>query len=143
MKPLVTIIALCFSLGLSLSTSAQEGKAVAKNEIPNDAIGQVCEIVRKDADRSSNETEVGTISGKITGKVVRFDNDIVVLVDASRTGRIERGVPILSSIPYLKRMFKNTAIVEEKVPGELTVYRREIRSIKFRGEKGSGAVLVD
>jgi hypothetical protein len=68
---------------------------------------------------------------QIAGKIVRFDNKAIVLVDASRKVRVQRGLPILNRIPYINRMFKNTAIVDERLQGELAIDRSEIRSIKI------------
>lgn len=123
MKHLVTIVVLCFAVGQSIPTHAQDGKVVSQIEIPNDAIDQVCEIVLKSSKSASVETD--------TGKIVRFDDSKVVLVDVTRTVRVERSVPFLGAIPYLGRVFRNTAIGVEKLPDELTINRNEIRSIKF------------
>ena len=123
MKHLVATIVLCFAVGLSIPMHAQDGKVVSQIEIPNDAIDQVCEIVLKSSKSASTETDAG--------KILRFDNSKVVLVDATRTVRVEKSVPILGAIPYLGRMFRNTGIGVEKLPGELTINRSEIRSIKF------------
>ncbi len=123
MKHFVAIIVLCFSVGQSTPTHADDERVVSQIAIPNDAIDQVCEIVLKNAKSASIETDAG--------KIVRFDNSKVVLADATRTVRVEKSVPILGAIPYLGRMFRNTGIGVEKIPGELTINRSEIRSIKF------------
>ena len=123
MKNLVAIIAFCFSVGLSISTNAQDGNIESQIEIPNDAIDQVCEIVRKRSKSTSTETDAG--------KIVSFDDKTVVLVDATRTVRVEKSVPVLGGIPYIGRMFRNIGIGVEKISGELTINRSEIRSIKF------------
>ena len=123
MKHLVATTVLCFAAGQTVFTHAQDGKVVSKIEIPNDAIDQVCEILLKNSKSARTETDAG--------KIVRYDDTKVVLVDATRTVRVEKSVPILGAIPYLGRMFRNTGIGVEKLPGELTINRSEIRSIKF------------
>ena len=121
MKHIVAIIGLCFAF--SQSTQAQEGKVVSNIEIPGNAVNQSCEIVLKNPKSKSTETDAG--------KIVRFDDARVVLVDATRTLRVEKGIPILGNVPYLGRLFRNTGISIENVPGELTIDRNEIGNIKF------------
>jgi hypothetical protein len=123
MKHLVTIIVLCFAVGQSIPSHAQDGKVASQIEIPTDAIDQVCKIVLKSSKSASTETDAG--------KILRFDDSKVVLVDATRTVRVDKSVPFLGAIPYLSRMFRNIGIGVEKLPGELTINRSEIRSIKF------------
>ncbi len=122
MRHLIAIVVLCFAVNQSILTHAQDGKA-AQIEIPNDAIDQSCEIVLKKSRSKSSETDAG--------KIVRYDDAKRILVDATRTVRVEKSIPILGAIPYLNRLFRNTGIMIEKVPGELTIDRSEIRSIKF------------
>ena len=123
MKHLVAIIVLCFTVGQSTPTQAQEGRVESQIEIPNDAIDQVCEIILKKSKSATTETDAG--------KIVRYDEAKVVLIDATRTIRVEKSVPILGAIPYLRGLFRNTSIAVKKLPGELTINRSEIRSIKF------------
>ena len=123
MKRTFVWIGLCFVVSHSLTALAQEGKVVSIIEIPRDAIDQSCEIVLKSTKSASTEIDAG--------KIVRFDDVSVVLVNATRTVSAERSVPILGSIPYLSRLFRTTSIGVVKVPGELAIGRNEIKSIKF------------
>lgn len=123
MKHFVALLVLSFAVGQSIAAHAQDGKVISQIEIPNDAIDHVCEIVLKSSTPASTETDAG--------KILRFDDSKVVLVDATRTVRVEKSVPILGAIPYFGRMFRNTGIGVEKLPGELAINRSEIRSIKF------------
>jgi ribosomal protein L14 len=123
MKHLIAIIVLSLAAGQSTPLHAQEGKAVSQVEIPNEAVNRDCEIVLKKSKSKSTETNAG--------KIVRFDETKVVLVNATRTVRVEKSVPILGAIPNLGKLFRNTGIGVENLPGELTIDRSEIRSIKF------------
>jgi len=102
---------------------AQEDKVVSNIEIPVTKVNQTCIIGMKNSDSTSTET--------LSGKIERFDDAKVVLVGATRSVRIERRVPILGTIPYLARYFRNVGIATENVPGELSVDRSQIESIKF------------
>jgi hypothetical protein len=123
MKQTIALLSLYFVVSPSLPTHAQEGKAISTVDIPSDAVNQKCEIVLDSTTSASMETN--------SGKIARFDNESVVLVDASRTVRVEKSAPILGSIPYLGRLFRNIGIGVEEVPGELSVDRRKIKSVKF------------
>lgn len=123
MKPVVAVAILCFSACASISTSAQDNLAKSTILISNDAVNQNCEIVLEKSKSAPQETT--------SGKIVRFDDKTVVLNEATRTLRVENKVPILGSIPYVGRMFQNTGMAIEKVPGELVIDRTRIRSIKF------------
>lgn len=125
MKPLVAIVVLCFAVGQSIPTHAQGGKVISQIEIPNDAIGQVCEIVLKNSKSGSTETDAG--------KIARLDDTQIVLVDATRTVRVEKCMPILGTIPYLGRMFRTAGIGVEKLPAELTINESNL----FDPESGS------
>lgn len=111
-----------------MSANAQDKLPDAPIEIPEEAKGKICDVVLKKAEQESTATDIS----EYVGTVVRFDDKVVVLKNASRQVRIHRGLPILlNAIPYVNRLFKNTAIVSEKIQGEQTIPRSEIRSIKI------------
>ena len=122
MKQAITLIGFCLVLSQSLSANAQEVKNTSSVDIPKDAIDHKCELTLNSGAAGSTITDAG--------RIVRFDGQSVVLVDVTRTVRVDKSVPILSDIPYLGRMFSNVGVGVEKVPGELSIDRREIKSVK-------------
>lgn len=65
-----------------------------------------------------------------TGTVESVDSSSIVLKDVFRMfeARAERGVPILQSVPYLGRMFRNTGVgrTSDRMPDNVTIPRLKI-----------------
>jgi hypothetical protein len=99
----------------------QDEKAVSPKML---RAGDRCEIILVAQTTSSNRT-----TGQIVGTVLRTADDQIVLTDAWRTGRTERGVPILSKIPYANRLFKSVGIGREKIAD--TEYPVPLERISF------------
>jgi hypothetical protein len=123
MKQAVALMCLCLALSQSRPLGAEEENSAPAVNIPNDAIGQRCIITLQSATLSSITTD--------SGKVVRFDKENVVLSDATRTVRVNKSIPVLGSIPYVGRLFRNVGLGAQDFPGEHTIPRREIKSAKF------------
>ena len=86
-------------------------------------------------DDDTQETVTGTTvqqpsfaSTNISTTVSVPDGGTILLggIKRMREGRVERGVPILSKIPYVNRLFKNTAIGRETSTLMMTVTPRII-----------------
>lgn len=124
MKLSFALVAIGFAACLSGTVDEPCEKSLPTIEIPKDAIGKDCEIIIKSASSRSIETDAG--------KIVRFDEKFVVLTHATRTVRVEKKVPVLGQIPYLGGLFRNVGIGTKKVPGELSIQRRNIESFKLK-----------
>src|SRR5262245_46008337 len=93
MRKTLVLIGLCLVLGQailvlgpSILSTAQKKKIAATVSIPSDAIDQRCEIALNRGTPGSTVIDAGTI--------VRFDEESVVLMDVTRTVRVEQSVPI-------------------------------------------------
>ena len=62
---------------------------------------------------------------RVTGEVLHASSDGVALMNVTREAREEHGTPILSKVPYVNRLFKNTGVGMERLP----VYWVPIRQI--------------
>ena len=64
------------------------------------------------------------------GTVESADGDKIVLKDVVRMveGRTESGVPMLQSVPYLSRIFRNSGVgrTSSRMPGNVTILRERI-----------------
>ncbi len=89
MHHLNATLALLLCLCLSLSANAQDKLPDAPIEIPEEAKGKICDLVLKKAEQESTATDIS----EYVGTVVRFDDKVVVLKNASRQVRIHRGLP--------------------------------------------------
>lgn len=124
MNKFVTLNFLCLVASPAILLLAQERKVESKIEISDEFVDQVCEIVLN--------SDKPAVTQTYFGKVVQFDEEHIVMTDVSRQVRVERSVPILASIPYINRLFRNVGIGFEKVQGKLTIKRGDIHSIKLQ-----------
>jgi len=80
------------------------------------------------ADSTSENTR------EVTGTVARAADGVLVLSDAEEitTGRSERGVPGVSSVPYVNRLFKNVGVgVIRKPVGTETFSAKQISWVRI------------
>lgn len=133
MKPTLALLAVSGLLlilqGTLFSQTQQNAGVIA---LSPEAVGQTCEIVLKRKERPASAP-----AETCMGEMIRFDDKSVVLVNATRTARVYRSVPVLSSIPYVKRWFRNTGTGVETITGELEVRRADIESITYPSPEGA------
>jgi len=123
MKQAFALIALLGIISLSLPAYAEDKKPASTAEIPADAIGKECEVTLYGSGTVSRQTYIG--------KVVRFDQDKVVLDDVTRTTVVMSRVPVLGRLPYFGKRFRNTGVGIEKVSGQQSLERRKVKSLVF------------
>jgi hypothetical protein len=81
---------------------------------------------------SRTPTSVRRSMEQVAGTIVSVDENVLVLNNAVKLteGRMT-GTPIVSKIPYISRLFKNSGVGREviSIPGEVSIVRSEIQGI--------------
>ncbi len=90
----------------------------------------VCLLTHSTISRTPNS--VRRSIAQVAGTIVSVDEDALVLNNAVKLteGRM-MGTPIVSKIPYISRLFKNSGTGREaiSIPGEVSIVRSEIQGI--------------
>ncbi len=99
------------------------------------AIEPAPEIYSVSADLLGRRCRVELVDSATTyrtfeGVVKEVDDDDIVLSDASAVGRVETTIPIAKLFPFLRPMFKNTAIRSFKVEEDITLARTDIKHLE-------------
>lgn len=61
-----------------------------------------------------NQSE--TSRTRVEGEVLHAGPTGVALMNVTRGNRTEQGTPVLSKVPYVSRLFKNTSVGQERLP---------------------------
>lgn len=98
-----------------------DGESYTADQLGQLPVGEMCHV---------KIAETGRV---ISGRIATVKEDILVLEDAEEIiiGVKEEGVPAVSKIPYVARMFKNVGVgVERRFLGSQTISSFEIDSIR-------------
>ena len=102
----------------SVTKSHSEG-AVSASEIASMVEGSRVHI---------NKKPVANCESEIVGTVLKASPQGLALMNCENHGRSTHGVPIVSRVPYVNRLFKNTGVGVDRVP-VLWVSIRDIASV--------------
>lgn len=95
-------------------------------------LGQEAQIITVDrrVRKKWGSEEVSRTMTLYVGTVESVDGEKIVLKDVVRMveGRTENGVPMLQSVPYLSRMFRNSGVgrTSSRMPDNVTIPREKI-----------------
>lgn len=95
-------------------------------------LGQEVQIITVDrrVRKKWGSEEVSRTMTLYVGTVESVDGEKIVLKDVVRMveGRTENGVPMLQSVPYLSRMFRNSGVgrTSSRMPDNVTIPREKI-----------------
>jgi hypothetical protein len=115
----------------SQSLSSRSAPLDAAVLIPRDALGQHCVIQLKNHDQKMRVQN--------SGRVMRVDDESIVLSNVTQTVEVEREPPLAGQLPFLSRYFKNSSMARDEVPGQRTILRSEIAAIEFVEEATDSA----
>lgn len=91
----------------------------------------VCLLTHSTVSRTPNS--VRRSIEQVAGTIVSVDEDALVLNNAVKLteGRTMTGTPIVSKLPYVSRLFKNSGVGREaiSIPGEVSIVRSKIQGI--------------
>lgn len=105
---------------------------IQPSEIPEVKPGQhVCVFTRSTVFRTP--TAVRHSIEQIAGTIISVDENVLVLNNAVKLteGRTATGTPVVSKLPYVSRLFKNSGMGRDAIaiPGEVSISRSEIQVI--------------
>lgn len=106
-------------------------------------VGQHVQVIAGGSPKTLDQ-EVQFLTSRIAGTVKEISDDRVVLQDVVmiKQVRSQQAVPVVSKVPYLSRLFKNTGVGREvtAVPGEVTIELSEILHAKELTDSGFAEV---
>jgi hypothetical protein len=108
-----------------LTNDAIEREALAQ-QLTELKPGTQCTVTLAESTWENTREVSGTVASAAEGVLVLSDAEEII------TGRAERGVPGISNVPYVNRLFKNVGIgVARKPLGTETFSAKQISSIRI------------